>query len=242
MNAWPSLQTVLYDGWVIRVSGGYTKRANSICPIYPSVLDLDEKLRYCEELYTSMRLPVVFKLTDACDPPDLDQVLEKKGYHKISETAVRIARIAEDSGDIGLHEVRTEYEFTKEWVSTLIACSNMSNPDSIEVMRRMLDNILGDRICVRINQKDEPVACGFGVIEAGYIGIYDIVVNPLFRGRGYGRAIMKSLLQEALRKNIDMAYLQVAVGNTIAEKLYDSLGFEEIYRYWYREKSFQCAY
>ena len=61
MNAWPSLQTVLYDGWVIRVSGGYTKRANSICPIYPSVLDLDEKLRYCEELYTSMRLPVVFK-------------------------------------------------------------------------------------------------------------------------------------------------------------------------------------
>ena len=26
MNAWPSLQTILDDGWVIRLANGYTKR------------------------------------------------------------------------------------------------------------------------------------------------------------------------------------------------------------------------
>jgi hypothetical protein len=24
MNAWPSLQTILLDGWIIRMAGGYT--------------------------------------------------------------------------------------------------------------------------------------------------------------------------------------------------------------------------
>jgi hypothetical protein len=34
MNAWPSIQTVLLDGWILRMSNGYTKRANSVNPLY----------------------------------------------------------------------------------------------------------------------------------------------------------------------------------------------------------------
>ncbi len=238
MNAWPALQTYVYDGWVIRFSYGYTKRANSVYPIYSSTLDLEEKITHCEKLYTSMQLPVVYKLTKNCCPADLDQVLEIKGYQKLAETALRIAQIKDNAGYNGPYEVMAEYEFTKEWISTLISCTNMSDTEKIDVMKRMLNNIIGDKICVRINIKEEPIACGFGVIEDGYIGIYDIVVKPEFRGRGYGRAIMQGLLKEALKKNIDQAYLQVVVGNTVAEKLYDSLGFKEVYRYWYREKSF----
>ena len=34
LNAWTSIQTVVYDGWLIRFSNGYTKRANSVNPIY----------------------------------------------------------------------------------------------------------------------------------------------------------------------------------------------------------------
>jgi len=34
MNVWPSLQTILLAGWIIRMAGGYTKRANSVNPIY----------------------------------------------------------------------------------------------------------------------------------------------------------------------------------------------------------------
>lgn len=236
MNAWPSLQTLLYDGWVIRFSGGYTKRANSICPIYSSGLDVEEKINYCEKLYTSNQLPVVYKLTKACNPADLDLILEKRGYRRIDETAVRIAQIDEENCYTNQFEVKAEYDFTREWVSTLITCTSMSNADKIDVMKKMLSNITGDRVCVRINLADEPVACGFGVIEDGYMGIYDIVVNPSYRGRGYGRAIMQELLREARKKNIDKAYLSVVVGNTIAERLYDSLGFKEIYRYWYRVK------
>jgi len=34
LNAWPSLHQMLYDGWVLRFSNGYTRRANSVSPIY----------------------------------------------------------------------------------------------------------------------------------------------------------------------------------------------------------------
>ncbi|MDR2374804.1 MAG: hypothetical protein LBD96_00015 [Treponema sp.] len=44
MNAWLSLQTLVYDGWIIRLANGYTKRANSVNPIYPSKIGMDKRL------------------------------------------------------------------------------------------------------------------------------------------------------------------------------------------------------
>ena len=63
MNAWPSLQTKLYDGWVLRFSDGYTRRANSVNPIYESKIVLDEKIDFCEKEYEQRNLPTLFKLT-----------------------------------------------------------------------------------------------------------------------------------------------------------------------------------
>ena len=34
-NAWPAHQTVFHRGWVLRLSGGYTKRANSVNALVP---------------------------------------------------------------------------------------------------------------------------------------------------------------------------------------------------------------
>jgi len=44
LNAHPSLQTQVYDGWILRYANGYTSRANSINPLYQSTLDLQEKI------------------------------------------------------------------------------------------------------------------------------------------------------------------------------------------------------
>ena len=51
MNAWPAMQTLHYDGWVLRFADGYTKRANSVYPLYPSEINVDEKIDFCESFY-----------------------------------------------------------------------------------------------------------------------------------------------------------------------------------------------
>src|SRR5512136_30546 len=91
INAWPSLQTMLYDGWVLRFANGYTRRANSINPIYPSGGDVSEKIQTCEQLYRDRGLNVVFKMTSAVYPAGLDDVLASQGYAVDAQTSVQIA-------------------------------------------------------------------------------------------------------------------------------------------------------
>jgi len=80
MNAWPALQMKLYDGWVLRFADGYTKRSNSINPIYKSTISLQMKLDFCEKEYEHVNLPIVYKLTSDSQPKDLDEELDKRRY------------------------------------------------------------------------------------------------------------------------------------------------------------------
>src|SRR5258708_22631019 len=80
MNAWPALRTLHFDRWVLRFANGYTRRANSINPLYTSTLDLAEKIAYCEQLYTSQQQATVFQMTTAVQPSYLDDFLAAQGY------------------------------------------------------------------------------------------------------------------------------------------------------------------
>ena len=51
LNSWPALQQILFDGWILRFSEGYTKRANSVNPLFASSMDVGEKVDTCERLY-----------------------------------------------------------------------------------------------------------------------------------------------------------------------------------------------
>ena len=35
LNAWPSFDYKVYDGWILRLANGYSKRANSASPFMP---------------------------------------------------------------------------------------------------------------------------------------------------------------------------------------------------------------
>jgi ribosomal protein S18 acetylase RimI-like enzyme len=57
--------------------------------------------------------------------------------------------------------------------------------------------------------------------------IYDIHVDPEWRGRGLGRAAMLLAEEEARARGIGRVELNVFGGNTVARRLYLSLGYVE---------------
>jgi ribosomal protein S18 acetylase RimI-like enzyme len=239
LNAWPSLQTVVYDGWLLRFGEGYTKRANSIIPLYVSEKTFGDKALKCEKLYNSKGLNTIFKLADRICPDSLDKFLADRGYTAEAPTSVQLLELKGYEGkEYGSLLIRDKLE--DEWLQNMQRISGTKTDSSIEIEKRILGNIVVDRYFVELHQQGEAVACGLGVIEDGYLGIFDIVVARQHRGKGFGRIMMESLLNLGKSEGADWAYLQVVLDNSVAINLYESLGFREIYKYWYRVKKIQA--
>jgi ribosomal protein S18 acetylase RimI-like enzyme len=59
------------------------------------------------------------------------------------------------------------------------------------------------------------------------IFIYDVHIDDVQRGRGYGKAAMLLAEEEARRRGLDSVALNVFGRNTLARGLYTSLGYVE---------------
>lgn len=234
LRAWPAFETQVYDGWVLRFAGGYTKRSNSVNPLYPSSVPLPEKIAHCEHAYARRGLPCVFKLTPESTPAGLDRALEMRGYRRLDETSVQIFPLGKER--VAEPNIYCSPGLCMDWLRGVARCSGAQDPKQIGYLRKILMRIEKDTVFAYAKHNGTIVACGLGVVDAKYIGLFEIVVAEAYRGQGYGRRIMEGLLAEGRKRGARTAYLQVVAGNTPAEKLYESLGFKEAYRYWYRKK------
>ncbi|RJE89842.1 GNAT family N-acetyltransferase [Paenibacillus sp. 1011MAR3C5] len=235
LNGWPALQTVLYDGWLLRFADGYTKRSNSVQPIYGYSGNLDERIRHCEELYRAQGQPTVFKITPFVEPTHLDARLEELGYERIDHTQVKTASIVDLPVSHQGEGFQCWTELTDEWLDTLARLQGLSDRQK-ETTRRMLAGQPLQKAFGLYKRGGSPVAAGLIVLEDGCAGLYDIVTDARERGRGYGEGLTRGLLEWARGQGIRMAYLLVVKNNAAANRLYGKFGFKTRYEYWYRVK------
>lgn len=102
------------------------------------------------------------------------------------------------------------------------------------IHRMILTAIKSETLFVSFKLNEEIVACGIGILESGCLGIFDLVTSPLQRQRGYATAIIQGLLQWGIDKGAYFSYIQVVQANTPGHNLYEKLGYEPMYKYWYR--------
>jgi ribosomal protein S18 acetylase RimI-like enzyme len=232
LTTWPALQTVFYDGWVIRFAKGHTRRSNSVIPLYGSSIDLHEKIKYCTGLFRARGQRSVFKLTAAAQPAGLDAVLEQAEYAYEAETSVQIADL--NGLDFnGVESARITAQPTSDWLDACIRLNAM-NPERGTVFTGMLANMVPPAAYASLMAGDEITAAGLGVYTPGYVVVYDIVTHPAYRNQGLARRLMLNLLHWGREQGAQQAFLQVVPENTPAVHLYKRLGFQEVYRYWYR--------
>jgi ribosomal protein S18 acetylase RimI-like enzyme len=235
MNAWPALNSLHYDGWLLRFANGYTRRANSINPLYVSALELPEKIAYCEQLYGSRRQATVFKMTTAAQPSHLDDFLAAQGYTHDALTSVQTLNL--DGVDSPrLEAVIMESGLTESWLDAYCRLNSVDQRHTA-TMTQMLNRILPAHCFCALKQGDQTVAVGLAVAERGYVGLFDIVTAAAYRNRGLGTQLLLNLLQWGKANHAHSAYLQVMRNNSAALNLYAKLGFREVYTYWYRVKA-----
>ncbi|MDG6904607.1 MAG: hypothetical protein JRN20_02345 [Nitrososphaerota archaeon] len=171
MNAWPSLQTIIYDGWILRFSEGYTKRANSVNPIYPGGSDVNEKIDKCESFYFGKGMDTVFKMTNASYPQGLDRILASRGYQYQTETSVQISRLKYDEGSLMPSEqtVALTEDVSDGWLSSFCEMNGISGTKQ-QVARQMLVNTVpAKRLASVSNDNGKTFYAVIAVIIAGTV-------------------------------------------------------------------------
>ena len=231
-NAWPALQTLLQDGWVLRFANGFTRRANSVYPLYPTTLPLDEKISACEALYHAQGLPTCFKMTPASQPAGLDDALLARGYLLEAPTSVQQLDLRALPVE-ALADVEVAPRPSAEWLLEFGSMSGSSEQHQA-AHQQILASILYPCGYAALRCQGQLASCGLAVLQDGCLGLFDIVTAPAYRRQGYASQLVSALLRWGKRQGAHTAYLQVMQDNAPALNLYASLGFQEIYPYWYR--------
>ncbi len=233
LNGLPALESETIDGWVLRAAAGYTGRANSAAPLYPGRRPLDSKLGHLEDWYRQRGLVPRLRLTPAAEPSGLDEALDRRGYLR-TPGAVSVQSRPLDGNDAADQAVELrEGSVPVEWMNTLAGFQSRVASNRQTVQR--LFSLLPPRSAFAMIRRDaEPVAIGRAVFETGHVGIFDVFTREDVRNQGLATDITLALLGWGARNYATRAYLQV-LADSPGHRLYDRLGFREVYRYWYRQ-------
>lgn len=237
-RTWPALETVAYDGWLLRFAAGCTRRANAVYPLYPSSYEIDRKIAYVEQEYTARGLPPIFKITDAVMPPALDSVLASAGYQRVENSLVMSAQLTPDlaAEPDGGTVVTLCAVFDPAWLDAYLEMQP-SRKDQRAAYITLLTSGMGQRIYASVIIEGRIAAVGLVSRSRDYAGIYNMATRPDDRGQGYAAAIVRALQRESYRRGARVALLSVAAANETAQRVYQRCGFTQSYRYCYRVKS-----
>ena len=230
VNAWPSFEVELAEGWMLRFADGYSKRANAATPIEPGArLDAD-LVEAIGDSFAVRGLPVCFRLTGVEDA-GADALLAACGFTELEPSLGLAAPL--EGGVLLDPSIVLIPAPTAAWVIAAAAAYGGEKSDH-DTLARILTRIRQPAAFATLNLDGEDAAWGFGVVERGYVGLYDIVVAPELRGLGLGRRLVAGLMSWGHASGAHTAYLQMRAGNEVAAALYRSLGFETVYRYTHR--------
>lgn len=231
LAAWPAHMTVLDDGWVIRLTGGYTKRANSVTVLTPSTRGVADKITNAESLFIRQSLTPIFRLTALADP-GLEAILDERGYRRAEESVVMVAPLA-NVATTASSQVIVSDGVSPAWVAAYAQLQHINPPHTV-ALQRMMAAIATSHATAQIVADGTIIGFGLGVVDRGIMGVFEVLTHPSARRQGIARQIMTALMGWGRANGAGESYLQVVGTNAAAIQLYDSLGYQDVYRYWYR--------
>lgn len=233
-RAWPAA-SIQYDGsWQVRLTAGHpSKRLNSVNPLDPSDHgDVETRVERAARRFSAYGRPLIFRQSPLA-PPQLDAYFDAKGWRRFDETTVMMADIRKLDLDAALDHLPVRELGRYVDANILVHGRDRSiKPGLTEV----ISSIRPASGWFVIEEPDAgPVATALCVHDSDMAGIFEVATRSDRRNKGYGREVVTAALRWARMRGAEQAWLQVATTNEAAMDLYDRFGFEEIYRYDYRQ-------
>jgi ribosomal protein S18 acetylase RimI-like enzyme len=234
---WRGLHTERLGGWLLRASGGWTGRANSVLPLGDPGLDrdpernLDAALERVERWYAEAGLPPLVQVPLPART-DLRDALFARGWRDAWGALVMTASardvlarlpIRTDLPDVGFAD-----EPTDAWLSAYHYRGGALPAVAADVLRS------GDQpLFAMVVEDGTVVAIARAALDEGWVGVTAVEVEPVARRRGLASHLLRAILRNALDRGAHSVYLQVDDGNTAARALYTGVGFQVHHTYRY---------
>ncbi len=234
-EGWVPVERGGLGDWVLRASGGFTGRANSVLPTGEPSLPLPEAVDFCQRWYRDRDLVPLFALASPVggkvseDP--LGAHLLGRGYQPVRRTVVMTAAASDvPAPPEGSPEVTVDADLTAEWLQAYAA----QRPVLAGVTEQVLTGSRGQLFAsVRGGERGPVTAIARMAVSPGWAGLSAVWVAPAHRGSGLARALTAAVATLARANRMPSIYLQVTEDNTAARTLYERSGFATHHTYCY---------
>lgn len=222
-RALPPAEAVQLGEWRLALGRGSVGRLNSCTTFGDSPRrDMFERIEAVERRYAGRGRLAKFRLT----PLDvhLDGRLETRGYTRSGEVTVMTGPVGGEPAT----DVAAARAAGPSWLERYAAWGGHDELRTAEIAESL------GALTLDLGVFSSPAAIGAAVLDPPWVGLFDLVTDPARRRQGHARRLTSTVLAWAAEAGADRSYLQVVATNTAAIAMYDSLGFTEAYRYWYR--------
>jgi len=233
-DAWPALHETQVKGWLLRVTGGTTRRVNSLNPTQ-NAQPLAKIMSLARRTYGEAGSPVLFRLPTFL--PAFETELSSLGFAPDlapdSKSCTLLASLETCTGADPKSDVLLEPTASPDWIAARKRLSPTGREQE-KAFEAMLGRIAPTTTFASISEGGVPVSLAYGAIGAGLLVIESVVTDETHRGQGLAAQTIGALMGWARAAGATAACLQVLADNPPAHALYAKLGFtRELYRYHY---------
>lgn len=225
-KTWPSGSLEVFGKWQIRISNGFSFRANSVLPTGMAPygeppFEISKSVNYVISKYDEKKLDPIFHISLPIHQ-ELDDYLSQNGWESLYEILVMVGDTRELSLKAPTGEVIESRRLTESWL-------DLQGDRSVN---EILEGYPSKFIELKIDRK--TVAVGRLSIAEGWGILTRIYVAENLRRSGFGIEIVSALARSAEAAGCNKLALQVNSDNLVAINLYKKLGFETHHTYRYR--------
>jgi N-acetylglutamate synthase len=219
VRAWPALRTADVDGWLWRSSGGGSQRANSVSTVDFRGGDPVAAIAGVEARYAALGAPARFQTFDETSPPELPDLLRRRGYRPAEPTVTMFKPAAVTAA---VPEVRMQDHAWPDWRDVYLG-EITENRRAVNTL--ILDAIPMPRQFFGCERSGRLVSTVLGVVGFGCAVIECVTTRSDARRQGGAQAVLSALEHWAVCQGVDWIGLQVVATNMPAIGLYERLGF-----------------